>query len=148
MSTKKLDSLINKFIEEKRIENGLTIPFIIGSYLLIEKKQYNASSINDCFESFFNKDKYFNLHFCDKIKELVVSNIYFEDEKIYLTNSQIKRIGNIISTDNSLDLLNSKEDLYKHMYKIYNDDLIKSWFSKVNGKWGNFETTEIRIIEN
>ena len=147
MSTKKLDSLINKFIEEKRIENGLTIPFIIGSYLLIEKKEYNASSINDCFESFFNNDKYFNLHFCDKIKELVISNIYFEDEKIYLNNHQIKRIGNIISTDNSLDLLDSKQDLYKKINKMYDEDLKKGWFSKVNGKWGGFETTEITIIE-
>ncbi len=145
--SKKLHTLINEFLEEKKIENGLTIPFIIGSFLFLENKQYNQQSIIECFERFFDKDRYFNLHFCDKIKELVISNIYLDDEDIYLTNKQIKKIENIISTDCSLDSYVTKQDLLENIERMYFENLKENCFSKEKGKWRNFEPTEIRIIK-
>ena len=92
---------VDKFIEEKRIENGLTIPFIIGSYLLIEKKKYNGSSINDCFESFFNNDKYFNRDKpTRKIKETDTNNENVLKEFLNFMEEADLGIALLESTDN------------------------------------------------
>ena len=145
--SKKLHFLIKQFLNAKKIQNGLTIPFIIGSFLFLEKREYNSHSINECFDKFIDKDKYFNLHYCEKIKELVISNIYFDDVNIYLSNKKVKRIENIISTDNSLDLYETKQDLLDSINKIYSENLKLNGFSKEKGKWRNLESTETEIIE-
>lgn len=147
MQNKKLSTLINKFIAEEKIENGLTLPFIVGSFLLIENREYNSNTINECIDFFFDNDKYFNLQFCEKIKELIVSNLYFDDEKVYLSNLKIKKIKNIISTDNSLELFNTEQDLCNEIFRLYNDDLKKGHFSKLDGKWRSFKKSEIKLIE-
>lgn len=141
------DQLINKFIQENIIKNGLTIPYIIGAYLYLEKKEYEENTIKDCFEYFIGTEKYYNLSLCDEIDELVLSNINNEDEKFYLSNISIKRIENIISTDNSLDELVSKEKLLDRIYNTYNNKLKNNEFSKNKLEWTEIPKNELIIID-
>ena len=142
----KLHNLINEFLSEKEIENGLTIPFIVGSFLLIENKKYNSNTIYECINNFFDEDKYFNLQYCPKIKELVISNLNNEDEKIYLNNNKINKIKNILSTDNSLESIKNVEDFCIYISDIYNIQLKNSFFSKTKNNWYVFNSNEKRII--
>ena len=141
------DQLINKFIQENIIKNGLTIPYIIGAYLYLEKKEYDENTIKECFEYFIGTEKYYNLSLCDEIDELVLSNINNEDKKIYLSNISIKRIGNIISTDNSLDELDSKKSLLNKIYNTYNNKLKISEFSKKKNEWSKISKKDLIIID-
>lgn len=143
---KTLFNLIDIFLKEKKISNGLTIPFVIGAYTYLEGKVYSQNIIKECFENFINKDKYFNLSLCDTINEIVLSNINSEDEKIYLKNKHIKRIGNIISTDNSLNELNSNEELFEKIYNNYNSKMSKNKFSKEKNNWTCISESEYKTI--
>ena len=138
--------LIEIFRKEKEIDNGLTFPFIIGAYLHLNNKKYTSKMTIECLNTFFDSDKKFNIHFCDKIKELVVSNLLPEDE-IYYSNQKIVLINNIISTDNSLEGINDLNELGIKLSKLYDDKLTQSHFSKVNGKWSKLNNREIELID-
>lgn len=142
----KLHNLIIEFLNEKEIENGLTIPFIIGSFLIIENKKYNSNIIYDCINNFFDEDKHFNIQYCPKIKELVISNLNNEDEGFYLNNNKINKIKNILSTDCSLESIKSVEDFCIYISNLYDIQLKNSFFSKTNNKWYVFNSNEKRII--
>lgn len=144
---KSLFNLIDIFLNEKKIKNGLTIPFVIGAYIYLEGKVYSKNIIKEYFEKFIDINKYFNLSLCDNINEIVLSNINLEDEKIYLENKHIKRIGNIISTDNSLNGLNSNEELFEKIYDNYNCKMSKNKFSKENNDWTYISESECKTID-
>lgn len=145
MKNNSIYELIEIFIKEKEIVNGLTFPFIIGAYLHLYNKKYNSKIIIECLSTFFDSDKKFNIHFCDNIKELVVSNLLPEDY-VYYSNQKIVVINNIISTDNSLAEINDLNELGIKLSNLYNDKLTENLFSKVNGKWSKLNKREIELI--
>lgn len=146
MENNSLYYLIEIFIKEKKISSGLTFPFIIGSYLHLNNKKYNSKTISECLNTFFNLDRKFNIHFCDNINELVISNLLPEDN-IYFLNKEVASINNIISTDNSLAGINDLYKLEMKFYSMYNEILNEKLFSKKNGKWHPLNEKEIQLID-
>lgn len=146
MTNNSIYNLIEIFRKEKEIVNGLTFPFIIGAYLYLNNKKYNSKIIIECLNTFFDSDKKFNIHFCNDIKELVISNLLPEDN-IYCSNQNIVLINNnIISTDNSLAEIKDVYELEIKLSNLYNDILTENLFSKMNGKWLKLNKREIELI--
>lgn len=145
MTNNSVYNLIEIFRKEKEIVNGLTFPFIIGAYLYLNNKKYNSKIIIECLNAFFDTDKKFNIHFCNNINELVVSNLLLEDN-IYYSNQNIVLINNIISTDNSLAEIKDVYELNIKLSNLYNNILTENLFSKTNDKWLKLNKREIELI--
>ena len=131
------------FQENDYIDNGLTIPFLIGASEIIEGKPLSLKSI---VVQLTNKNQLItpSIMKCETIGEIVVGVLDNESVKSYSTlgDSKIKRIGKLTATDSSLDSIISLKDLFKLFYKAYSVKLKDGYYSKNNGVWGKFDKTD------
>ena len=101
---------IEHFDKKRYVQNGLTIPFIIGSRKIIEpsKKQ---QTIKELFDDIRVSDCYISVLFCDYIGEFVFSISNEEDKNIY------GGFDNLIVIDDSFSYANEFSDIVTELEK-------------------------------
>lgn len=133
--------LLIHFEKNRYFENGLTLPFIIGSRKFIEPEQ-NLQSVQELISEFNNSDYFINVLKCDLIGEYVFRISDTENKKIY------GGIGNFVITDSSFSDYESYNEISLKLEKRYNKIIKAEKFSRKNGKWNNFDlTNDILKIE-
>jgi hypothetical protein len=141
------------FRKSKRIiTNGLTIPYIIGSYNFLG----HAYSINELMNEIINSnlDKCAVIQKCPEIRQYVIGiedknfcEKYFQNE-ISFTNSD--NVKSLIITQNASDLGNNLKkitDIFINLYKNDLDEGKYSWDNRNKG-WIPLNDYEQRLIIN
>jgi len=124
--------LLTHFEKKRYFQNGLTLPFIIGSRKFIEP-QKNIQSIEKLISDFNNSDCYINVLKCNLIGEYVFRISNSEDRKIY------GGIGNFVITDNSFSGYKNYSEISIELEKLYNETIIAEKFSRNIGEWNFFD---------
>lgn len=129
-------------------ENGLTIPFLIGSKVFVEPGS-ETETIRDFFTSLYGGDSKTTIMRCGRIHEFVIGVLDSETKKMMSQYPNLyKEFGQILVTDGSLDHVKHFDDLVLEMERIYNSVIQCKLFSKENGKWREYNQEEIiRIRE-
>jgi uncharacterized protein YutD len=127
--------LLNHFERNGYFENGLTIPFIIGSRKFIEPEQ-RIQTVQELIFEFSNSDCFINVLKCDLIGEYVFRISDTESKKIY------GGIENFVIIDNSFFGFKNHNEIAMELEKLYNDIIKGEKFSKINGEWQSFDLKE------
>jgi hypothetical protein len=133
--------VLKHFEANNYVQNGLTIPFLVGSRRLIESKE-NILSVNEFIDSM--TDYGCTLLYCDTLKEFIIGSIDIETEK-YNFNGKMK-FKNIYQTDESLKNIKCLNDLKSFFSNRYQSIINSNKFSKSLGKWNDFSDEEIKQI--
>lgn len=124
--------LLNHFERNGYFENGLTLPFIIGSRKFIEPKQ-RIQTVQELISEFSNSDCFINVLKCGLIGEYVFRISDTESKKIY------GGIENFVITDNSFLGCKNHNEIAIELEKRYNDIIKVEKFSRINGEWNSFD---------
>lgn len=134
------------------ITNGLTIPYIIGSYNFLGQTYSINELMNEIINS--NLDKCAVIQKCPEIRQYVIGiedknfcEIYFRNE-ISFTNSN--NVKSLIITQNASDLGSNFEkitDTFINLYKNYLDEGKYSWDNR-NKVWIPLNNYEESLIIN
>lgn len=137
MKTSKWYKTLDYFLNKGYVNNGLTIPFLIGLY------PKNEIDIRELIISMSNTN-HISIQKCNGINEFVFGIFIFEsNEEVH----SYKSLNNIIILDNSLDDFESIEQLIAFFEDLYNDNIQNELYSKNNNTWTFYNETEIKQIE-
>ena len=136
--------------EKKKINTGLTIPYICGAYKLLGKPFENFPAIIDELRKHYI-DKYPVVQKCAVIHQHVVA---VEDKKIYhkgyLKDVKLRNADNEIDLviSSNTDLGKTDELVYKNLAQLYSKHIEAETFSWNNKeqKWKPFEQDEKDLI--
>lgn len=141
--------LIIFFEKNHYIQNGLTIPFLIGTIKLLRGKKITIEQlITELSDP--KSHRRTTIMKCGNIGEFVVGIMDFETEK-YLhqfPNIIAKEFGNIAITDSSLNNFNSSKEIINFFVSLYKLEIESGNYSKNNGDWTEFTKTDIKRIEH
>lgn len=139
--------VLTHFEENNYIENGLTIPFLIGSKKVIEPEG-RIATVRDFLTELHNSELRTTIIRCGRIKEFIVGILDYETKKLlpHYENAY-KQFGQILVTDGSLDQVDGFDGLVVCMEAAYESKIQSSHFSKENGKWRHYTDLEIRRIK-
>jgi hypothetical protein len=137
------DRLLRYFEDNSYVQNGLTLPFLIGSIEILEPKK-EKWEINKMTQSLASVGC--TVLKCDHIGEFVIGSL---DD---FTSQNIKNYhviaSKVVVTDSSLDHIKSIDGLTELFSKRYQSLLRTKKYSKNNGDWAYFSDAEItRIME-
>ena len=140
--------LIDYFTNKNYINNGLTIPFIIGA---IKEISGNYLSISELIAKLVDKNNSpkMTILYCGNIGEHVIGVMDDETESYYKeanTYKHLKSFGSVIVTDKSLDHIETLGDLKSFFEDKYQDCISKEKYSKMRGAWHNFSDTDLSRI--
>ncbi|TKG92897.1 hypothetical protein EYV94_18155 [Puteibacter caeruleilacunae] len=128
--------LLRHFEDRRYFQNGLTVPFIIGSRTIIEPLE-SPHTIEEFFNDIRNSDCFISVLFCDNIREYVLSISSFEDHEIY------RDYENLVIIDDSFSEANEYDDIVQSLRIRYDRVLESYMWSKTMGAWSNFSEEEI-----
>lgn len=123
--------LLKHFDNKNYFQNGLTLPFIIGSRKYIDPAT-KLQNIREIIVDFNTSGFFINVLKCDTIGEYVFRISDCGDEKIYRT------LDNFVITDSSFMVHLNTEGIIKLLEKEYNKYIKDGKFSKTNGIWGPY----------
>jgi hypothetical protein len=136
--------ILKHFEKNHYYENGLTLPFLIGSrkYLEPDKKLH---SIEQFIIEVSQSVTPITMMRCGQIKEYVFGIMDYESNKqkhIY------RSFKSLIITDDSFRDVSDLPTLIEQLKILYNDHINKETFSIIRGDWGGYsETDENRLSE-
>ena len=137
-----------------RIENGLTIPYIIGAKRIIEGSNVDENSVDSLLNEIVNSstDEVAFIQKCPGIGKIVVAlrQREFADKKFKTETSFINSSGQkslYISKDASF-LGKSLSEITDNLKKDYQDAINNEEFSWFGGKWNKFIKDDIKLIED
>ena len=143
------NDLIQYFVRNNYVRNGLTLPFLIGAIKNIER---HTLTINEIITEFCDLQggRRTTIMKCRDIGEFVVGIMDTESEILYKKNPQslFKEFDNLAITDNSLSNFNSIPELIAFFEERYNQTIEKGEFSKNEGKWTDFTPLDLEHIDN
>ena len=137
MKNSKWYKTLEYFLDKGYVNNGLTIPFLIGLY------SENEITIKELIVSMSEANN-ISIQKCDRIDEFVFGIFISE------TNHEIdlyKNIQDLIILDNSLDNCLSIEELINLFENLYTSVIQKKTFSKNNGNWTIYNEIELKQLE-
>jgi len=133
--------LLYHFEHKRYFQNGLTLPFIIGSKLFIEPNN-KLEEISDLIHSMNNSPYKIVVLECWQIGVLVFRLSADEDSYIF------KKIDNLIIIDNSFLNAKSSSDIIQELNNKYSNIIATEKYSRTEGEWGAFTITDkIRLKE-
>lgn len=136
------DRLLRYFERKGYVQNGLTLPFLIGSLEILEpnRKKWEIDAMMDSLASVGC-----TILKCAYIGEFVIGSL----DNFTLQNKESYHpiANNIIVTDSSLDKINSIEEITQLFTKCYQPLLSAEQYSKNNGDWTYFTDTELTRIK-
>jgi hypothetical protein len=124
------------------IQNGLTIPFLIGALEIVEPNA-RLWTINEMTESLNNFGC--TILKCSNIGEFVIGSFDTETikhKKLYHNPSE-----KIIVTDDSIDQINSLIGITSLFEQLYQSNLENNELSKNNGIWRYFTEVDLTRIK-
>lgn len=137
MKNSKWYKTLEYFLDKGYVNNGLTIPFLIGLY------SENEITIKELIVSMSEANN-ISIQKCDRMDEFVFGIFISE------TNHEIdlyKNIQDLIILDNSLDNCLSIEELINLFENLYTSIIQKKTFSKNNGNWTSYNEIELKQLE-
>jgi hypothetical protein len=123
--------LLKHFETNFYIQNGLTVPFIIGSRIIIEPDK-PVQKISELFQDIQQTNCSVSVLECDFIGEYVFS-LSNESNKSYYRSFE-----NLIIIDNSFPTAANISDIIKELEIRYNHKIHAGHFSRIDGEWDNF----------
>ncbi|WP_316749599.1 hypothetical protein [Pedobacter gandavensis] len=134
--------LLRHFERKGYIQNGLTIPFLIGALEVMEPdaKQW---TINEMTESLNNIGC--TILKCSNIGEFVIGSL--DTETLKCKKLYHKPCDKIIVTDSSLDQVKFFVELLSLFDRLYQSRLDNKEFSKNDGSWTYFTRTDLDRIK-
>lgn len=133
--------VIRHFEIKGYIQNGLTIPFLVGVRRIVEPQKALLS-----IEYLINE---LSLHGCTMLRcrhigEYVVGSLDAHTKEI---GNLYHCIGNIIVTDDSLVGINDTLLLTARLKKLYKMQIDLGQYSKNNGVWSDFTQTDMERFQ-
>lgn len=139
---------LKHFEKKNYVSNGLTIPFLIGSRLIIEPAN-RLQTINELLMDISLSRHTVTLMKCGYINEYVLGLLDHETNSMRNSyKNMYKEFGSLLIIDNSFSNYVRLEDIIKDFENNYNDKIESQHFSKSNGQWKEFSSTsKIRLTE-
>lgn len=141
--------VLTHFDNNGYFQNGLTIPFLLGSNTVLNPHE-KLLSTSDLLLEISNHSSKFTILYCGGIREYVLGKLDYETEKLLSKYKKgiYREFNNLIIVDNSFETLNEFDEIVSLLSNKY-DPLIQSgYFSKNNDEWGNYSKIEKqRILE-
>ncbi len=121
---------LDYFLSEGYVNNGLTLPFLVGLY------EHNEMTIEDLIED-FSDSKYISIQKCGNIDEFIFG-IYIDegDSELY------KKIEGLICLDDSLNHISTLSELIEFFEFTYSEEIENSLFSKNGEDWTDYTEEE------
>ena len=139
--------VLKLYKNESYCHNGLTLPFLCGVQTVLDDNE-KSLTVTDFFEIINSNDfgEEITIMKCGNINEYIFGILDAESKKMYLSYSEkgteiYKRIKNVFLIDDSIDNIETEQNLVSFFEKEYNQTLSSNEFSKVNGNWSEY--TEI-----
>ncbi|CAM4404757.1 hypothetical protein [Flavobacterium terrigena] len=136
MKSNKWFKTLDYFLNKGYVNNGLTIPFLVGLYTK------NEICIRELITS-MSETNNISIQKCDRIDEFVFG-IFINE-----SNNEIKlykNISGLIILDNSLGKINSLDELIALFENLYFENIQQELFSKNKGIWGSYNEEEIKKL--
>lgn len=138
--------LVKKFCDDIKGEGryGFTIPFIVG----LEKEKNNRFdfTITDVFRDIKENEDELILSYCKELGE-VGEFIIGKHKKEYPPIQQLNKVGSILTYDDSLDNLNSINEIITVLEERYYDKIENSLFSINGTQWSYFTAEDEKLIK-
>ena len=123
--------LLKHYDSNKYFQNGLTLPFIIGSRIFIEPKK-SLNTVEEIITAFNNSTLKINVLTCGGIGEYVFRICDPDDENIY------RNLENFVIPDNSFSNHSRVSQIINELNLEYSHLLSNEKYSKINGEWEFF----------
>lgn len=132
--------IINHYTNKGYIINGLTLPFLIGSYNYSNTE--NLISLEEIISNLLNYEKPITLMLCPNIDEYIFNIMDLETFKV---KKYFRQLDNIYITDGSLKDIKDVNELISFLDLRYYDVLEQNLFSKddITLKWRELDNEEI-----
>lgn len=113
----------------------------------------NSLTVTDFFD-IINSDDFedeITIMKCGNINEYIFGILDTESKKAYLSYSEkgkeiYTRINNVFLIDNSIDNVETEQELVSFFEKKYNGTLLSNEFSKVHGNWSEYAEIDRKRI--
>jgi len=140
--------VIEHFEQKHYFTNGLTIPFIIGSRILVEPDQ-KMQPIEELFYEFNCSFKPLTILKCGYLNTYVFSFLDTETKSYMQSSSKelYKKIDNFYIVDDSFSSLNTTADIVKELEIEYEKPFRKNTYSKNNIEWEKFTPIDIKRLK-
>ena len=138
------------FFERKHyVNNGLTIPFLIGAIKLLDGNKLKISQLLTEFSDIRNS-KRTTIMKCGNIGEFVIGIMDLESEEYHnkLPNDLQKEFKKLAIIDNSLNQFNEIKELINFFENRYGFEIENEQYSKNLGKWTEFTKKDLENIES
>lgn len=143
--------VLNHFDQKGYFQNGLTIPFLIGSRTITNPKQ-EILSVNDFFNELFDSKILIKILRCDYLGEYVISSFDYESNELRLNRIKkdkplYREFGNLIIMDNSFKELSLNNQLISALSQSYQENINNGLFSRETGKWTPYSEKDKQRIK-
>lgn len=135
--------VLSHYEKNNYFQNGLTLPFLIGSRTIVDKPN-EIQSISDFVSDLIYSEHLITIMKCEQISEYVLGIMDFET-KILIEGRYkgiYKEFGKLIVTDSSFDLIHNIQDLIDYFEMTFSSLIDRKLFSKTNGKWNYFDEVD------
>lgn len=138
--------VLEHFDEKGYFNNGLTIPFLIGSNTEISSNQ-NLISVRRFISQIMNKEikEQIKILKCSHLDEYVFG-ILDDDTIKYIQlkgTTLYRQVGNLVIIDNSFQEIEEIEEIENLLEELYQEIIDSKKFSKENGKWGPYSKIDL-----
>ncbi|WP_291119008.1 hypothetical protein [Flavobacterium sp. UBA6135] len=123
--------MLQHYDSNNYFQNGLTLPFIIGSRTYIETEE-KLQTIRQIIEDFKDSNCFINVLKCDTIGTYVFRISEPENVSIY------RCIDNFVIIDSSFSNCTNIKEIIIELESLYMNLLISKSFSKIGSEWSGF----------
>ena len=127
--------LLNHFENKHYFQNGLTIPFIIGSKTIIEPNN-EIDTVEELFNQVKESDYTLSVLKCDMIGEFVFSIAGVDDQDTY------GGVENLVIIDDSFNEMKTIEEISLFLSNRYTTIINAGDYSRIDGDWTSFSVSD------
>lgn len=139
-------AVLRHFERNNYVNNGLTIPFLIGARKIIEPNE-SLFTIPELLNSMDDSGISITIMRCGNIDEYIFGLLDTETENyIQLYTKSYDVIGKIVCTDDSLKGFAELSEIISMLNREYEALIEKENYSKNFGVWGDFSKLDTRRI--
>lgn len=136
--------VLEHFLEKRYVDNGLTVPFLIGSKSVLEPDE-PLQSVKEFLTEISENEPPISLMWCGKVRHYILSTMdsYDIDMRVIYKN-----FGNLVIIDNSFRDAKSLEDIISELDTELSDEIKGGGFSRLAGGWHPYDAdTELPHIK-
>lgn len=148
MNTPYWYQVLSHFESNNYYNNGLTIPFLIGSRTIVEPNE-DIETVGELLEDFSSSSHPITIMYCGYLREYVIGLLDSETDEIRKQNKKMyKEFDNLLVIDNSFNDISNLSELITLLENQYQTEIENGDYSKEAGSWGAFsEIDEQRLQE-